>query len=544
MLKKLLFLLLFVSFVFGVKQDFKQPSEAFKITKSEDDNKVTIKIELENDIYLYDEFLEIFNGDENITKKISFKKPVKYHDFIVHFDKVVLKIPKKLITNTLTLKYQGCSTAGICYSPMEKEFNFSFIKNQIKDEKVSKTKTSTITQTLKTKSIFIVLLTFFGFGLLLALTPCIFPMIPILSSIIVQQGAINKGKMSALRGFLLSLVYVLSMSLAYTFAGILAGLFGANIQATLQNPYVIISFVLVFVALAFSMFGYFELAFPSSWQTKLNKLSGNSSKNGGLLGVGIMGFLSALIVGPCVAPPLAGALIYIGQTGDALVGGLALFVMSLGMGVPLLLIGIGAGKFMPKPGGWMDTVSKIFGVVMLGIAIWMLDKIVPEITTVILFVILILGSAFYLLRSDKKISKIIAIILVVLSFIFTYSYFKSTKQDKIHFLYVKNLTQLNDVVSNAKKPVLIDFWATWCVSCTEFDKITFVDKEVKKELSKYLLVKVDVTKNSDNDKALLKRFNLFGPPAMIIFENGKEIKHKRVIGFLEPKEFLEAINKK
>ncbi len=544
MYKKILLLALFISSLFGIEQNFIEPSEAFKVSSQEYKEKVTVELKLANDIYVYDEFLKVLNGKEDITKKISLKKPVEFHGFIVHFDTVTINIPRELITDTITLEYQGCSTAGLCYSPMEKTFNFIKAKPIQKVNEKLKPKvneTDTITQTLKTGSVFLVLATFFGFGLLLALTPCIFPMIPILSSIIVHHTKKNEGKMSTSKGFFLSLVYVLSMSVAYTVAGVLAGLFGANIQAMLQDPFIIIGFALVFVALAFSMFGYYEIALPQSWQTKLNKTSEESSKGDGIAGIAIMGFLSALIVGPCVAPPLAGALVYIGQTGDALLGGLALFVMSLGMGMPLLVIGAGSGKYMPKPGGWMTTVSKVFGVVMLGVAIWMLDKIVPEIVTIILFVVLLLGSAFYLVKNGNKFGKMVAVILVVLSMLLSYNTLNDNQADKLHFKYVKTVQELEKIVSTSKKPIMVDFWATWCVSCVEFDKITFTDVAVKKELSKYLLLKVDVTKNTPDDKALMKKFNLFGPPALIFYNNGKEEKQKRVIGFKNAKEFLEMV---
>jgi len=365
-------------------------------------------------------------------------------------------------------------------------------------------------------------------------------MIPILSSIIVQHTKDSDGHMSSSRGFFLSLVYVLSMSVAYTFAGVLAGVFGANIQAMLQNPFVIIAFVSIFIALAFSMFGYYELTLPSSWQTKLSKKSDDSSKGNGIAGIAIMGFLSALIVGPCVAPPLAGALVYIGQTGDAVLGGLALFVMSLGMGVPLLAIGMGAGKYMPKPGGWMMAVSKVFGVVMLAVAIWMLDRIVPFEVTIGLVTLLSLGSAYYLIKNGNKFGKLVAILLVVFSIVFMAKGLEK-KDDTLHYTYVKTVQELDEVVSKSKKPVMIDFWATWCVSCIELDNITFANKEVQKELINFTLVKVDVTKNSDDDKELMKKFNLFGPPALIFYENGVENKKKRIIGFKNSEEFLKLI---
>ena len=235
-------------------------------------------------------------------------------------------------------------------------------------------------------------------------------MIPILSSIIVKAGA--KEKLSSKKGFLLSFVYVLSMSFAYTIAGVLAGLFGSNLQVALQNPYVLSIFAFVFVLLAFSMFGYFKLELPQSLQNKINKSSEGKEKQG-FVGIAIMGFLSALIVGPCVAAPLAGALIYIGQTGDAILGGLALFVLSFGMGIPLLLIGLGAGKYMPKPGEWMDSISKIFGLLMLGIAIYMLDRVLDPSLIMYAWAVLMLASALYIQAYKHILVRLISALLLL-----------------------------------------------------------------------------------------------------------------------------------
>jgi len=544
-MKNILIVLIFISSLFAGNNNFLEPQNAFQTTITKQNKNIEFTLKLDKSIYIYDEFLEVIikPNNINITKDLKLQTPTIYHDFKVHSGTIKIIVPIKLITNKIGNKpyeleflYQGCSKKGLCYAPMSKIYKS---KQQINKKPL--TKTDTITQTLESSSIFIILLTFFGFGLLLSLTPCIFPMIPILSSIIVHHSKKQDSKISTARGFFLSLVYVLSMSVAYTIAGVIAGLFGANIQVILQNPFVVVSFALIFVALAFSMFGYYEIALPQSWQNALNKKSDQNSKSSGLLGISVMGFLSALIVGPCVAPPLAGALIYIGQTGDAFLGGVALFVMSLGMGVPLLLIGAGFAKFMPKPDGWMMVVSKVFGVIMLGVAIWMLSKIVPQIVTICLFVALLLGSAFYLIKNGNKFGKIVAIILILISIFGTYTTIKNNNTVGLHFKYIKTVKELEKIVLTTNKPIMIDFWASWCVSCLEFDNITFKDKEVQDRLKDYLLLKVDVTKNNLNDKALMKKFNLFGPPAMIFYKNKKELKTKRIIGYKNKKEFLKII---
>ena len=552
-MKNILLILVFISSLFS-NEDFLDPKDAFKVKVEKKQSGVEFNIVLDKTIYIYDEFFKVsISKPQNIdiTKELKIKKPVEYDGFIVHFDGLTVLVPDELIKSKIgdanyeiKFEYQGCSKKGLCYSPMDITYKSSITSDvKVEDAKpVVVNETDTITQTLQSGSIWLVLITFFGFGLLLALTPCIFPMIPILSSIIVKHSNEDGGKMSASRGFFLSLVYVLSMSIAYTVAGVLAGLFGANIQAMLQNTFVIVGFSAIFVALAFSMFGYYELSLPASWQTALNKTSNmEEKKHSGIAGIAIMGFLSALIVGPCVAPPLAGALVYIGQTGDAVLGGLALFVMSMGMGVPLLAIGIGAGKYMPKPGGWMMVVSKVFGVVMLAVAIWMMDRIVPSVVTIVLFVALLMGSAFYLIKNGNRFGKIVAASLMIASMVFVKYSVDEASAKKLPFTYVKTVQELDLLTNHSTKPIMIDFWATWCVSCIEFDKITFKDKAVLEELSKYTLIKVDVTKNTEADKELMKKFNLFGPPAMIFFKDGKEEKSKRMIGFKEPEQFLKII---
>jgi thiol:disulfide interchange protein DsbD len=367
--------------------------------------------------------------------------------------------------------------------------------------------------------------------------------------------------MTASKGFFLSLVYVLSMSLAYTIAGVIAGLFGANLQVALQNPYVLVVFALIFVALAFSMFGYFEIRLPASIQTRLNKTTDGKEKQG-IAGIAIMGFLSALIVGPCVAPPLAGALVYIGQTGDAVLGGAALFVMSLGMGVPLLLIGLGAGRFMPKPGGWMEGITRIFGIVMLGVAIWLLDRVLDASVIMYLWSFLLLGTAIYLRVYKHLLSQLFTLLIFLLGVVlfvgaisgatnplnpmekFTSGTVIQSSSEKLNFTKIKNIEELNLAIKNSTKPVMLDFWASWCVACKELEEITFKDPQVISKLQEFTLLKADVTENNDDDKALQKMFGVVGPPALIFWDkDGKEINSSKIVGYKNPKDFLEIVNK-
>ena len=562
------------------KQNILSPQEAFKVSSKQTNQGINITIKLGDKMYAYDNKLHvelISPVKVLLDKETTRPKPVSFHEFIVHRKDINIQIPKNIIKKyvkngkyKIKVSYQGCSELGLCYQPMSNIYKYTMINNvsktnQIKTPVTNVSEEDKIASTIKNSSFLIVLLTFFGFGLLLSLTPCVFPMIPILSSVIVSQ---SDEHMNTKKAFFLSLVYVLAMSLAYTIAGVLAGLFGANIQVALQDPWVISIFSLIFVLLAFSMFGFYEIQMPSFIQSKLSKKSDNTKK-GGILGVAIMGFLSALIVGPCVAAPLAGALVYIGQSGDALLGGSALFVMSLGMGVPLLIIGAGAGKFMPRPGAWMDNVKAVFGVLMLAVAIYMLSRILDAKVTMFLWTALLLITSVYMGALEPlakgvngwfKFFKGLGLIIFIYSiFLFIGVVNGSTnplnplerksiqiqtsnvKIAENNFKRVKTLEELNKIVSESKKPVMIDFRADWCISCKELEKNTFNNSIVKKTMNNFNLLQVDVTENSLEDKKFLKRFNVFGPPAIIFFKNGKELKSLKVVGYVNAEEFQKVL---
>ena len=580
MKKILLILSLFIySFSLEINQDFLEPKDAFKTSFTQNEDSLNFKLALGKDIYLYDDKLTVFITKPekiDIKNEINIPEPVPYDEFIVHLNDLDLTIPFSVLKAKLesskyevTVSFQGCSKAGLCYAPMSEKYlveigagdtKNDLIKEEVKVEDISNlNETDTIANSLKDGNILIVLATFFGFGLLLSLTPCVFPMIPILSSIIV--GASQKEKMTASKGFILSLVYVLSMSAAYTIAGVIAGVFGANLQVALQNPYVLVVFALIFVALAFSMFGYFEIRLPQAIQIKLNKTTDGKEKQG-IAGIAIMGFLSALIVGPCVAPPLAGALVYIGQTGDAVLGGMALFVMSLGMGVPLLLIGLGAGRFMPKPGGWMEGITRIFGIIMIAVAIWLLDRVLDASVIMYLWALLFLGSAIYLRIYTHIISQLITVVVFILGVVlfvgaisgstnplkplekFTSSTLVQDVGEKVVFKKIKNIEELKQAIAQSDKPVMLDFWASWCVACKEFEEITFKDKQVINKLQNFTLLKADVTANNADDKALQKMFSIVGPPGIIFWDKDKnEVKSSKIVGYKNPKEFLDIVNK-
>jgi thiol:disulfide interchange protein DsbD len=578
-MRYILILTLFFYSLMGMGS-FLMPDEAFKPRAEINDGKVRVTIDLDPSVFLYKEKLHLSLDSSAIALGAVELSQGEMHDgHEVYRGSVVLEAPllgsaKAADAVTAVVAYQGCSDMGLCYEPLEKAFTLKVDGAELAAEpKVTPpaelSETDTIAATFQSGSIALILLTFFGFGLLLALTPCVFPMIPILSSIIVSQGE----GMNAKRGFLLSLIYVLSMSIAYTSAGVLAGLFGSNIQASMQNPWVLSVFAGVFVVLAISMFGFFEIGLPASLQSRLSRSSDKAGQKGGFVGVGVMGFLSALIVGPCVAPPLAGALVYIGQTGDALLGGIALFVMSLGMGMPLLLIGVGAGRFMPKPGGWMSSVSKVFGVIMLAIAIWMLSRILPGEVIMLLWALLFIVSSVYLgtfetLPPERKswnaLFKGFGIVLFIVGGSLLLGIISGsnnpldplekfasktaqnfTAPDEKAFVKVSSLSDLEAVLQqNRGKKVMLDFYAEWCTACKELEHTTFADRAVRAALSEFVLVQADVTANTEDVKRLSKKFGIFGPPAIVFFdENGRNLDAKKLIGYKAPETFLKHLRR-
>ena len=585
MIKKLLLLSLLLStLVFGgfgsalKKQKFLTPEEAFQITAVLNGDVIETKVTLGDKIHVYDDETMHYRITAPSKVELDVKRPASHEvDGDMVFDKeILIPIPVKDIEAkvsgdyTLEIEVLGCNERGICYQPIVKSFDFKGKEAGVFDKISSLTQegnTAKIADVLSSESSLFIILLFFVFGLFLALTPCVFPMIPILSSIIVSQS--GEGKPSVAKAFFTSLVYVVSMALTYTVVGVVAGLLGADIQAAMQNPWVLTVFAAMFVALAYSLFGYYEIGLPSSWQSKISKASDEAGQKGGIAGTAIMGLLSALIVGPCVAPPLGGAVLFISHTGDALLGGTALFVMSMGMGVPLLLVGIGAGKFMPKPGGWMTAVSEVFGVMMLGLAIFMLGRILPDAVTMILWALLFIGSALYMgvfnpgsaTQGAKKLFQLLAVVFMLYgaslfvgalsgatSIVKPFEKFTqvgvtgpgiaavSSGDEKSHRGY--SVARLMKEVKASDKPVVVDFGKDSCTACTELEMITFPDPKVQEQLKNFTFIKIDLTDNSDDDKALLKKFELFGTPNIIFFgTDNKYIAEKSLTGFIKPEVF-------
>ena len=563
-------------------QEMMDPADAFKVSAVQKGDFIETRIVLGKDIHVTAKTLKYsIVKPEEIELDLTLPKAHEVDGDMVYEKEILLNIPLKTIyakvseDYTLAIDFSGCSDAGICYSPIQKLYKLKGNPNakstwgKVMDA-IEQSNPMAIVDILVHESSFFVIFLFLIMGLLLALTPCIFPMIPILSSIIVSQQSADEAP-SALKGFFISLIYVLSMAVTYTLVGVISGLLGADIQSAMQSPWVLTGFAVMFFALAISLFGYYEIQLPSSWQSKINAVSDNAQGNG-ILGTVIMGFLSAFIIGPCVAPPLAGAVIFISQTGDAMLGGAALFAMSMGMGLPLLLVGAGAGKFMPRPGGWMTIVSQTFGVVMLGLSIFMLGKVISAEMTMLLWSFLFMGVAFYMGVFDdsstkkgmKKLFQLFAFTSLIYGAILFIGFLTSAKSmlhplaeltsarvvggtvvaplEKFEAKKGYSIAKLEAEVKASSKPVIVDFRKDSCASCDELEEFTFSDAKVKEELKRFTFIQVDVTANTDDEKALLKKYHAFGTPTILFFDKEhKNLATKSISGFVKAEKFLKHL---
>lgn len=604
-----------------------QVDEAFKLDAEQlGDGRVKLLWTIAPDYYLYrdrmafktsgqrSEVVERINAPAEEKDDPLFGKVWVYHEFA----EIELQLASRVGANTddtLAVTYQGCWEGGICYPPVTRDISLKDIAvladasaapvagqepvqsapkgaegpvdspvgadavaagaipapaitryaatGSALDMPVSEQ--DRFAALLRDASLVVTLGAFFLAGLALAFTPCVFPMIPIISSIIAGHGA----RMTTGRAFSLSLVYVLAVAATYTLAGILAGLFGANIPAAFQNPWIVSIFAAIFVLLALSMFGFYELQVPARWQTRLTRAS-NSGKPGSLHGVALMGLLSALIVGPCMAAPLAGALIYIGQTGDPVLGGLALFFLSLGMGFPLLLIGASAGKLLPRTGAWMASVKAGFGVLLLLMAIWMLDRIVADQMTMALTAIVLIVSAVYMNALDRlpdvhdgwhRLWKGVGLLLLVYGIALMVGLFAGSRSlvyplqglasakpalaQGLAFQKVTSMAQLQPLLEQARRngqPVMLDFFAEWCVSCYELEYVTFNDAGVHQALAGYQLIRVDVTANDEAAQALSREYGVMGPPALLFYgADGALAPQLTVVGVMGAEDFVRHV---
>jgi len=543
MIKKLL---ITIALLFGATaaqaQNFLAPEQAFQVSAEyQSKQEIVLNVKPAKGYYIYRESIKFKlvknNGDLSLGAPQLPQGKIKFDE---NFGKELETYPKDfsillpLMNNKdasgmiLSMELQGCADKGICYPPMELRFTLSGLQsvvNGVLYEETAEAESGLpkklgladlwsarddaglLTGMLQNISPIILLGSFFILGLAMALTPCVLPMLPIMSSVIFGSKTNRHRDISKFRSSVLALSYVFGMAIMYSVAGMITAALGANIQAWLQNPWVLSVFALMLLALAASLFGFYELRLPQSIHNKIDRIAGKQ-EGGSVIGAFMLGAISTLIASPCVTAPLAGVLAFIAQTGSIPMGGILLFVMALGMGLPLMLLAIGAKGIIPKAGAWMTVVQKLFGVMLVALAVWVAMPIFTSSKT----------------SSNEAIHQL---------------------ESGLVFQRVTNSAQLDALLNQAKQkgqPVLLDFYADWCVTCKEMELLTFSNEKVKAALSTYQLIQIDVTKNTVEHQRILKQYALFGPPAILFFDaNGDEKIARRVIGFMKAERFLERL---
>ena len=585
MMKRILLFLFFIftalstqAGLFDKKPAFLPVDEAFQFSaaKSENQENVIVNWSIAEGYYLYQEKISVKLNQEETS---SFDEPTfsispedyndPYFGLMKIFKKPVQAIfkasqPPLKAEDVVEITYQGC-TEGFCYPPEVKEIKVAdlSVAHVANTEKTSENSTALSAQPKAeqdrlAESLFNSKYAVFGFfllGLGLAFTPCVLPMLPLLSAIVIGQNQ----RPNMWRAFALSFVYVQGMALTYTLLGLVVAAIGLPFQVALQHPYVMIALSIIFVLLALSMFGVFTLQLPSSLQTKLSLLS-QQQKAGALGGVFLMGMIAGLVASPCTSAPLSGALLYVAQSGDLFTGAITLYLLALGMGVPLILITLFGNKILPKSGMWMETVKKLFGFVMLALPVFLISRILPDEWTPRLWAML--GTAFFIwfaFQMPKNgtgwVFRILFLVAAMISvkplqtWVWGESQAPSAVENKavshIEFKQVKSEAELQQALAeNNKSLVMLDLYADWCVACKEFEKETFSDPSVQKAFGDMLLLQVDMTKNSEENRALMTKYKVLGLPTILFFNrDGKEIEGSRVNGFMPPVEFLQWIKK-
>ena len=552
----------------GSAESLLEPEKAFRFSaRALDDSLLEVRFAIADGYYMYRErFRFSLQGDARMGAP-QLPPGLKHKDEFFGEVETYRKEARILIPVqgsgrvALTVVSQGCADLGVCYVPMESKATLQLAGAAAPGWSFSATDLDIAR--LFEGNVALVLASFLVFGVLLTFTPCVLPMIPILSSIIAGEGS-NLNKLRALG---LSLAYVLGMAVAYALAGIAAGFSGSLLAAALQNPWVLGSFAVVFVALALSMFGFYELRLPGFLHQHLHSTQ-QKLKGGQLASVAAMGVLSAVIVSPCVAAPLAGALLYISQTRDVALGGAALFTMALGMGVPLVAVGVTEGALLPRAGAWMHGVKRFFGVLLLAVAVWIVSPLLPVAVQMYAWAALLIGSGVFLRAFDTlpaaasgwwRLGKGAGIVAVVTGIALLVGALAGNRDPlrpladlgapqaaagTLPWSRVSSIGELEARLAAPGKPVMLDFYADWCVSCKEMEAFTFSDARVRAALDGMLLLQVDVTANSEADRALLKRFSLFGPPGIVFFDaEGNEIPGLRVIGYQNAERFLKTLSR-
>jgi thiol:disulfide interchange protein DsbD len=570
--------------LFSNDDEFLNVDEAFSFNFYQNDNQLEVSFNIAPGYYLYRHQFKFKGKNINFTP-VLLPEGIDHEDEFFGVQKIfteqltfIINLEQVSSDSSIKVTYQGCAEKGLCYPPTSKVIELnelishenyannstlssSSISKDIQSSQnvVEKSEQHQLSDMLKQDSLLLTLIAFFVGGLLLSFTPCVFPMYPILTGIIVGQGKALTTK----KAFTLSFIYVQGMAITYTLLGIVVALAGAKFQALFQHPIVLISLSALFLFLALSMFGIFNLALPASWQNKLNNIS-NKQKGGSITGVLMMGVISGLVASPCTTAPLTGALLYISQTGDVVLGASALYALSLGMGLPLLVLGSSGGKLLPRAGAWMNIIKNIFGLLLLAVPIFLLERFIPEVASQALWALLILASAsyFYVANQNHAVAQNTVpekgfwyglrslVIFLMLFFganlayqlVFPSNTIVTNDAQHVSFKQVTSLAQLQNEVVKANsqgKTVMVDLYADWCIACKEFEKYTFVDVHVQKALSNSVWLQIDMTDFDSTDNAeLVQHYNVLGLPSILFFDlQGNELTKQRTTGFMKASEF-------
>jgi len=571
--------------LFSNDAEFLKVDEAFAFNFFQNGSQLQINFDVAEGYYLYRHQFK-FKSENAIFKEVNLPSGIDHEDEFFGVQKVFteplsfnIDIEQASDGDILKVTYQGCAEKGLCYPPTSKTIQLSKVDSDIIAATtaiiVAKTQNNTLfteqantttseqhqlSDMLKQDSLLLTLIAFFVGGLLLSFTPCVFPMYPILTGIIVGQGK----QLTTKKAFTLSFFYVQGMAVTYTLLGVVVALAGAKFQAVFQHPAVLIGLSVLFIFLALSMFGVFNLALPASWQNKLNNIS-NKQKGGSITGVLMMGVISGLVASPCTTAPLTGALLYISQTGDVVLGASALYALSLGMGLPLLILGSSGGKLLPKAGAWMNIIKNVFGLLLLAVPIFLLERFIPEAASQALWAVLILASASYFYVTNQNhaagqeskgfwygLRSLVIFLMLFFGANLAYQLIYPSNTSAINnaqhasFKQVTTLAQLNTEVALANKQgktVMVDLYADWCIACKEFEKYTFVDKEVQQALSNSVWLQIDMTEFDSTDNAeLVQHYNILGLPSILFFDlQGNELAKQRTTGFMNATDFSKHI---
>lgn len=577
------------SSLFSNDDEFLKVDQAFAFNFYQKNNLLEVSFDIAPEYYLYRHQFK-FKGENTNFTAVLLPEGVDHEDEFFGIQKIFTEnlaftVNLENVSSDASIKitYQGCAEKGLCYPPTSKVIKLSkFITGegiantsplatpssdadqQKNESEIQKSEQHQLSDMLKQDSLLLTLIAFFVGGLLLSFTPCVFPMYPILTGIIVGQGE----GLTTKKAFTLSFFYVQGMAITYTLLGVVVAMAGAKFQAVFQHPIVLIGLSVLFIFLALSMFGVFNLALPASWQNKLNNIS-NKQKGGSITGVLMMGVISGLVASPCTTAPLTGALLYISQTGDVVLGASALYALSLGMGLPLLILGSSGGKLLPKAGAWMNIIKNIFGLLLLAVPVFLLERFIPEVASQALWALLILVSAsyFYVANQNHAAAQndqqgkgfwygLRSLVIFLMLFfganlayqlVFPSNTVVTNNAQHASFKQVTSLAQLQSEVKSANmqgKTVMIDLYADWCIACKEFEKYTFVDAEVQKSLSNSVWLQVDMTDFDSTDNAeLVQHYTILGLPSILFFDlQGNELTKQRTTGFMKAAEFSAHVN--